>query len=236
MKHFILALFLFFSICYTTTALKCINCALVRCKSPEGCKAGTVKDFCGCCDICAQASGEECGGVLLRTKKCGNELECVKKNSTDLMGICRPRCGPFCKMFCPYGYVLDKNGCPTCRCNSQPKCGPVCMIYCENGNVLDARGCPTCKCNQIPKCVSKPYSIEETIIRPMCPKIACPLIKCAYGQVLDEYGCKTCSCRSVPPLCSKDGCCKEPTRFCNKNNNCCIHDSTCFPYSGWYRS
>ncbi|XP_065644974.1 antistasin-like isoform X1 [Hydra vulgaris] len=237
MKH-IWALFLFASICYTTTALKCMNCALVRCKSPVGCKgkAGTVKDLCGCCDVCAQASGEKCGGSRLNAKKCGNQLECVKKNSTDLMGICRPKCGPVCKIFCPYGNVLDKNGCPTCRCKTQPTCGPVCMIYCVNGNVLDGRRCPTCSCNKIPKCVSKQYSIEDINFKQKCPSIACPLIKCAYGHVLDQNGCKTCSCRTLPALCTKDGCCKEPTRFCNKHKNCCIHDSTCLSYSGWYRS
>ncbi|XP_047129917.1 antistasin-like [Hydra vulgaris] len=241
MKPFILAAFLFFSNCYTSTAFTCINCATVKCKAPEGCKAGTVKDYCGCCDICAQASGEECGGLLENTKKCGNQLECVKKNDTiksDLMGICRPKCDQtqLCKMYCPYGFVIDKNGCEICRCNSRPICGPVCKIYCKNGNVLDGAGCPTCSCYKIPKCVALQYSVKDLAYKPTCPKIICPLIKCAYGVVLDQYGCKTCKCRSVPPLCSIDGCCKVPTRFCNKNNKCCIHGSTCFAKPGWYRT
>ncbi|XP_002157818.3 BPTI/Kunitz domain-containing protein 4 isoform X1 [Hydra vulgaris] len=235
MKHFIFALFLFFSVCCTSMALSC-NCALVKCKVPDGCKAGIVRDICGCCNICAQAAGEECGEAMFDMKKCGDQLECVKKNNTDLTGICRPKCGPTCRMFCPNGYVLDGNGCPTCRCNNQPKCGPVCMIYCENGNVLDARGCPTCSCYKIPKCVADLYSLKDETFKPECPKLKCPLIKCAYGQVLDQKGCKTCTCKTLPPSCTKDGCCEEPTRFCSKNNNCCIHDSTCFSKPGWYRS
>ncbi|XP_065644972.1 antistasin-like isoform X2 [Hydra vulgaris] len=140
------------------------------------CKTGTVKDLCGCCDVCAQAVGEVCGGILLNNKKCGNQLTCVKNKSTDLMGICQPKCGPVCKIFCKYGNVLDVNGCPTCRCNDPPICGPVCDIYCPYGNVLDANGCPTCLCNSQPIC------------GPVC------MIFCENGYVLDESGCPTCQC------------------------------------------
>ncbi|BFZ08892.1 hypothetical protein BsWGS_11931 [Bradybaena similaris] len=27
-----------------------------------------------------------------------------------------------------------------------PRCGPVCRIYCPNGFVLNRRGCPICRC------------------------------------------------------------------------------------------
>ncbi|XP_065644957.1 antistasin-like [Hydra vulgaris] len=176
MTQLIFTLCLFFSIFYSSTALTCINCAVVKCKAPEGCKAGTVKDFCGCCDVCAQAVGEVCGGILLNNKKCGNELTCVKNKSTDLMGICQPKCGPVCEIFCKYGNVLDVNGCPTCRCNDPPICEPVCDIYCPYGNVLDVNGCPTCLCNSQPIC------------GPVC------MIFCENGNVLDERGCPTCQC------------------------------------------
>uniref|UniRef100_A0A0L8G2C5 Antistasin-like domain-containing protein n=1 Tax=Octopus bimaculoides TaxID=37653 RepID=A0A0L8G2C5_OCTBM len=34
-------------------------------------------------------------------------------------------------------------------------CGPVCMMFCEYGNVLDKNGCPICKCKKKPKDMSK---------------------------------------------------------------------------------
>ena len=33
---------------------------------------------------------------------------------------------------------------------STVECGPVCAIYCQYGNVLDKDGCPTCSCKKTP--------------------------------------------------------------------------------------
>ncbi|XP_057316152.1 antistasin-like [Hydractinia symbiolongicarpus] len=55
-----------------------------------------------------------------------------------------PCSGVNCRMYCPFGFETDSNGCEICRCRTE--CPPVCRIYCPNGNVKDAYGCDTCKC------------------------------------------------------------------------------------------
>nr|XP_022339058.1 BPTI/Kunitz domain-containing protein 4-like [Crassostrea virginica] len=56
------------------------------------------------------------------------------------------RCGPVCAIFCPNGNVLDKFGCPTCRCKP-PICPLVlCARPCPNGVIVDKNGCSTCRC------------------------------------------------------------------------------------------
>ncbi|XP_025090710.1 BPTI/Kunitz domain-containing protein 4-like isoform X3 [Pomacea canaliculata] len=87
------------------------------------------------------------------------------------------RCGPVCARACRYGNVLDKNGCPTCRCIKEPVCPPVKCRACPSGYIFED-GCQTCTC--------KP--------RPECPMIKCAL-NCPYGYVYKE-GCRTCTCQS----------------------------------------
>lgn len=53
-----------------------------------------------------------CGGVPL--PPCEREIEfagCQERPNT---------CGPVCEIYCPYGNVLDENGCATCACNPPP--------------------------------------------------------------------------------------------------------------------
>ena len=49
---------------------------------------GTVKDACGCCDVCARGEGESCGGLFYNHGKCGNGLNCVRRrpNSVKVLG------------------------------------------------------------------------------------------------------------------------------------------------------
>ncbi|CAG2233474.1 unnamed protein product [Mytilus edulis] len=45
-------------------------------------------------------------------------------------------------------------------------CGPVCKIFCENGNVMDKRGCPTCKCRSSPPVIgemSKKFEVKHNM-------------------------------------------------------------------------
>ncbi|XP_032411169.1 insulin-like growth factor-binding protein 7 [Xiphophorus hellerii] len=43
-----------------------------------GCPAGSLRDSCGCCAVCAAAEGEPCGGRRAAARRCGPGLECVR--------------------------------------------------------------------------------------------------------------------------------------------------------------
>ncbi|XP_071943234.1 uncharacterized protein [Antedon mediterranea] len=57
-------------------------------------------------------------------------------------------------LVCPYGAILDKNGCPTCNCNDLPStyrvnyaCPlPMCGEFCPYGRKVKTNGCETCDC------------------------------------------------------------------------------------------
>jgi hypothetical protein len=108
-------------------------------------------------------------------------------------------CPPVCAIFCPCGNVLDRYGCPTCRCN---RCPPSCpprvelCIYCKCGYVKDSHGCPTCRCKPCPQTTTIP-----------CPTHTCGpvcLIYCECGNLLDRYGCPKCECNRCPRTSSEE--------------------------------
>ena len=49
---------------------------------------GLVKDMCGCCDVCAKAESENCGGLFHFHGQCDKGLNCVsrKSNSVKILG------------------------------------------------------------------------------------------------------------------------------------------------------
>ncbi|XP_076367858.1 insulin-like growth factor-binding protein-related protein 1 [Tachypleus tridentatus] len=67
---------------------KCRVCDPIACPVPVGCLAGTVKDHCGCCQVCGLTEGERCDDVTLPLPYkntfgyCGEKLECRLR--TDL--------------------------------------------------------------------------------------------------------------------------------------------------------
>ncbi|XP_037531583.1 insulin-like growth factor-binding protein 7 [Nematolebias whitei] len=56
----------------------------------QGCPAGSLRDSCGCCSVCAAADGELCGGRSAGTRRCGFGLECVRTRDVkkSKMGVC----------------------------------------------------------------------------------------------------------------------------------------------------
>nr|API81351.1 venom toxin [Hemiscorpius lepturus] len=74
-----------------TIGLRCRECGTYECRPPpRNCPAGTVKDVCNCCIVCAKGLNEECGGPWDLAGKCGNGLTCVKRTtSPNARGRCR---------------------------------------------------------------------------------------------------------------------------------------------------
>ena len=103
-------LILFFTIptTFTLSCLPCCSssdynyydyCASCSPLSPGECVSGElVKGVCGCCDECAKAEGEECGGMWGLAGSCAHNLYCDTSYQEydeyyqyyDMPGICRP--------------------------------------------------------------------------------------------------------------------------------------------------
>merc|ERR1712098_989914 len=85
------------------SGLSCpIPCHLQECPNePQAhhCQSGQLaKDLCGCCDVCAMAEGEECGGPFGSSGTCANYLNCEKLLEDDFneVGVCRAKVGSQC--------------------------------------------------------------------------------------------------------------------------------------------
>lgn len=111
-----------------------------------------------------------------------------------------PVCGPVCRVFCPYGFELDKRGCPTCTCRQCPLI--KCSRQCPNGYKY-VRGCQTCTCKDPP-------------LTPVCGPIC--RLRCPNGFVEDSRGCPICRCKPFlgpcrPAVCSRMCLSGEPQPF-----------------------
>ncbi|XP_066963268.1 single insulin-like growth factor-binding domain protein-2 [Macrobrachium rosenbergii] len=75
------------------SGLTCINCATVKCASPESlnCQYGAVERQCGCCYECRKGVGEECGGPLNIYGTCAEGLICKGGDGTLRRGRCKAR-------------------------------------------------------------------------------------------------------------------------------------------------
>jgi hypothetical protein len=160
-----------------------------------------------------KGSGGNAGGTASGGSGVSSDAGARSKDLRDANGTEPIVCSdPTCDIYCPYGYVLDVNGCPTCQCKVGPtdasagtdaiNCGATCEVYCPYGYEVDVNGCPTCKCNADPV---------------VCPAIECTKI-CPNGYVLDTNGCQTCDCASS----TSNPSCGQLLDFtsCSNTNNC----------------
>ncbi|XP_056328726.1 insulin-like growth factor-binding protein 7 [Danio aesculapii] len=77
----------------------CGSCDRTQCAPlpAQGCSSGTLRDSCGCCELCAAGEGEPCGGRGVSARRCGSGLECVKTDKKSKSGICVCKSGvPVC--------------------------------------------------------------------------------------------------------------------------------------------
>ncbi|CAD5122915.1 DgyrCDS11314 [Dimorphilus gyrociliatus] len=145
--------------------------------------------------------------------KCNGEpvAECIAKDPCSLIdclpnqicdnGKCMCARHPPCRMFCQYGYELDKNGCKICKCLEAPKCKPLaCRMACPHGLVRDKNGCDICECAPSPKCqtVKCGRYTECKDGKCVCKPVLCKLY-CEHGWAKDERtGCDKCACAPSP--------------------------------------
>jgi hypothetical protein len=132
-------------------------------------------------DSCDPKRGDtDCFGLC----QCVQRVFCVQGSrfdSSPKVCACVPQvtpppvCGPVCDIFCPYGHMIDANGCQLCGCNpAPPTCGgPACAIFCPYGQVIAPSGCPVCSCNPPPTVTVCPVE-KCTTPRPASASVMCP--------------------------------------------------------------
>ncbi|CAD5122917.1 DgyrCDS11316 [Dimorphilus gyrociliatus] len=160
--------------------------------------------------------------------KCPDGQTCIEgslKNSIPAKCVCPP----VCQIFCEYGKVTDKNGCPTCTCNPPPPstcnknsdcptnqvcdvttkmCGcpdVMCTMFCENG-FEQLNGCNICKCRESMSCSEK---------------------RCGPGEICveDNIQCETAPCNRNPQCKKSETCSKKSD--CPTNQVCDEETKTC---------
>lgn len=104
----------------TTEATTCfpLRCPLIQrlfpCAEYEADDNGCPTCRCKCPKVTPSQCPTDCKNGLVWTKDAKGCKVCT----------CAPRphpvkiCPPVCAIYCPHGNILDKNGCPTCRCKS----------------------------------------------------------------------------------------------------------------------
>jgi len=126
--------------------------------------------------------------------------------------IIRIICGPVCDIYCEYGHVIDKNGCPTCACNPSPckdKQTPLEGYFCGRGP--NRTHCPlTYECvigsdDTYALCCPRRQQNVTTVTKPgSCPKpsggIGSCIARCTHDS--DCEGDLKC-CGNCPRLCVK---------------------------------
>ena len=100
-----------------------------------------------------------------------------------------------CSIGCPYGYLYDQVGCPTCECQDLSEAFrgaceiPTCPEICEVGYVPDGDGCLTCACGDPDAVPEESVICDLAGFRQRC-EIGCP-----YGYEYMQDGCPTCYCQ-----------------------------------------
>jgi len=61
-------------------SLRCLPCQEAECSPPSCCASGSVTlGVCGCCQVCAKAEGETCGGPWATSGSCAAGLRCFRQ-------------------------------------------------------------------------------------------------------------------------------------------------------------
>uniref|UniRef100_A0A3B3V264 Insulin-like growth factor binding protein 7 n=1 Tax=Poecilia latipinna TaxID=48699 RepID=A0A3B3V264_9TELE len=121
-----------------------------------GCPAGSLRDSCGCCAVCAAAEGELCGGRRAAARRCGPGLECVRSgdDKRSKTGVCACKtnyqvCGSDGTTY-RSGCVLKSASMAAQRGGREPisvqnkgRCASAPSIVTPPGQVCEAVGVPT---------------------------------------------------------------------------------------------
>ncbi|XP_050296435.1 kielin/chordin-like protein [Anthonomus grandis grandis] len=168
----------------------------------------------------------------------GFEIAGTRAPAASLVNCTAPKpcADATCRMFCPHGFALTKDGCPTCRCRD-----PCDDIKCPNALEchLEELACADPPCPPVPTCkrgrsldnicpVGDPLRISDTVRPFLCGtdpgKPTCPPMYQCLVQKGNDYGV----CCPASLKIQKTGQC--PIKVENKELECgnsCGHDLEC---------
>jgi len=215
----------------TTTIILLVGLiAILSCSIASGRRLGK-KDFCQ-----LPTESGRCRGSHVRWYYDSASGECRNftwggcggnNNRFDSKSICEIVCKPGCRYnrcntTCLNGYIIDADGCNTCRCqpgSDQSSCPQIeCPNRCPHGYLINSNGCTTCQCKteQVQAQVNR---IQQTHVNRTCPPVCYKF--CQYGNKRDENGCDICACKSKEEVCGPQQCMMEcPTGFKTDTRGC----------------
>lgn len=142
------------------------------------CKPNPNPSTCACGSPC-QLPNAAPGGI------CARDGLCV--DGALVRFSCEQICPQvMCMMYCPFGTVVDANGCSTCTCLPDPTpcvCGQSCALSSTEKGVCQVDG----SCGLTLK----------TPCQPPCDGLMCKMY-CPYGNVASTNGCPSCQCNPAP--------------------------------------
>ena len=123
------------------------QCAACEPLIPDNCPSGQLaKDVCECCDVCAKAEGEECGGVWSLSGTCADYLFCEENSVGNFMpGICKTKDDSCCEKKVSvltgesYSLVKKYDSFCTYNCAYRKEQDPSPFLYCfkqEDKNIV----------------------------------------------------------------------------------------------------
>lgn len=116
---------------------------------------------------------------------CARDGACV--DGTLVKFTCEKVCPQLmCMMYCPFGTLVDADGCPSCSCKPDPTpcvCGQSCALTSNEKGVCQPDG--SCGVELKAHC------------QPACDGLMCKMF-CPYGNVISTNGCPSCQCNPAP--------------------------------------
>ncbi|XP_028515661.1 four-domain proteases inhibitor [Exaiptasia diaphana] len=168
-------------------------CEKKKCSTTFCPNGGTVKDECGCCDVCAKQVGQKCGGLYDLAGRCDKGLSCVVRKHGIVINVktlMKPgRCEPAAcsSLSCPKYYscgVVNNQAVCECPRHCKKSGRKVCDI--NTGREYDS------------ECELRKYECKRNI---QIPFKHGPCKRCIKDGQLYKFGeqvrngpCEICSC------------------------------------------
>jgi len=138
MKLLLLPLIAFIVSIPGSSSLSCIPCGSVPCQDPVCCDSGYLAtDACGCCAVCAQPEGGDCGGPFGTTGSCSQGTRCLRS--------CETRCNTVSGAECVFPFTYKGKTYRKCTTDNSENNAPWCATQVTPGGEVVNRKWEDCE-------------------------------------------------------------------------------------------